>query len=452
MAVFRKRLLFWIIRAYLRKWGKIFIFSFLVGLAVFFILIYLIQNFSYLLPSRKEKIGIVGAYRLNNLPSEIVDKISRGLTKVSEEGKILPDVASSWEIKENGKKYIFHLRDDLFFINGEKVTSDTISYDFKDVEVSRPDKSTIVFTLDKPYAPFLVTTSRPIFLDGYKGIGNYALSNIKLNGTFLSSLALNSKTNEKKNETYTFYPNQDSLKTAFMLGKSTKIIGVNSLSFLDTKLDNHLNVSIKRLTNYSQLVTIFYNTNDSILSDSKVRRALTYALPQKFAEGERSILPYSPISIFYNHDIATRNQDIAHASLLIDSAMEAASQSAKPKLTMKVLNKYLPVAEKISPEWKKIGLSIKIEPVDTVPSNFQIYLGDFTVPKDPDQYTLWHSNQAYNITNYRNLRIDKLLEDGRTKTSLNERKKIYDDFQKYLLDDAPASFLYFPYSYTITRK
>jgi peptide/nickel transport system substrate-binding protein len=56
------------------------------------------------------------------------------------------------------------------------------------------------------------------------------------------------------------------------------------------------------------------------------------------------------------------------------------------------------------------------------------------------------------ITRYKNLRIDKLLEDGRKTVNINERKKIYADFQRFLLDDMPASFLYFPYEYTVTRN
>ena len=31
-------------------------------------------------------------------------------------------------------------------------------------------------------------------------------------------------------------------------------------------------------------------------------------------------------------------------------------------------------------------------------------------------------------------------------------ENIYADFQKYLLEDAPAAFLYFPYEYDVIRK
>ncbi|HLD01460.1 MAG TPA: hypothetical protein VJC10_01160, partial [Patescibacteria group bacterium] len=92
-----------------------------------------------------------------------------------------------------------------------------------------------------------------------------------------------------------------------------------------------------------------------------------------------------------------------------------------------------------------------IEEVDTLPPQYQVYLSDFSVPKDPDQYVLWHSTHVNNITFIDNQRIDKLLEDGRKTTDTNKRQEIYFDFQKYLLDESPASFLYFPYEFSVKR-
>jgi len=44
------------------------------------------------------------------------------------------------------------------------------------------------------------------------------------------------------------------------------------------------------------------------------------------------------------------------------------------------------------------------------------------------------------------------LEDGRIELDTEVRKKIYFDFQRFLLEDAPAAFLVNPVSYTVTRK
>jgi len=77
----------------------------------------------------------------------------------------------------------------------------------------------------------------------------------------------------------------------------------------------------------------------------------------------------------------------------------------------------------------------------------------FQVPSDPDQYQFWQSTQEdTNITHYTNLKIDKLLEDGRKTLDKDTRKKIYADFQRYLVDDSPVIFLYFPKAYTVERK
>jgi len=80
-------------------------------------------------------------------------------------------------------------------------------------------------------------------------------------------------------------------------------------------------------------------------------------------------------------------------------------------------------------------------------------LRSLTVPADPDQYVYWQSTQENtNISNYSSPKIDKLLEDGRKTLDTDARKKIYADFQFYLVDDAPAIFLYYPKVVTIRRK
>ena len=81
-------------------------------------------------------------------------------------------------------------------------------------------------------------------------------------------------------------------------------------------------------------------------------------------------------------------------------------------------------------------------------------LAFWKLPADPDQYFFWHSTQVKggNITGLKNVRIDKLLEDGRKTLNPADRKKEYVDFQKILADELPAAFLYYPYSYTVERK
>lgn len=455
MIVVRKRLLFWLIRAYLKKWGRIIFLSFVGGLIGFFFIIFFFSRVAHLFP-QKSRIAMVGAYTLDRLPPTITNQLSRGLTKVTASGEVKPDLAASWEVRNNGKKYIFYLNKGIRFSNGKEVTSRTLGYDFKDVKMTTPDDYTVVFELKDQYAPFLVTVSRPIFPKGLQGLGPYTISDIKINGDYISSLTLTAAHNKRKQVVYLFYPNQEAVKTAYLLGDATQVTGLNETYIANHDLQKFRNTRVSKQTNYHQLVTIFYNTKDKTISDNKLRKALTYALPDKFAEGERAQLPYSPKSIYYNKDAGSRSQDLAHAQLLIEASMGSSSNSAIPPLTLTTLTKYKKVAQRITKVWSQLGIKTKVVEVDTRPDVFQMYLGDFLVPSDPDQYVLWHSRSESNITKFDSKRIDKLLEDGRRTIDSKERKQIYSEFQKYLMDDAvidtPASFLYFPYSYTLTRR
>ncbi len=448
----RRRLLVWLLRAYLKKWRRTIFLSFILGLAVFFILKYGINYFIPLIPfTQKETIGEVGAYTSDSLPHEIVSKLSIGLTKVDENDKIIPAVAKSWEIRNDGKKYIFYLNKNVYFNDGTKLTSDTIKYNFIDVTVERPNEYVIIFNLKNRYSPFLVTVSRPIFKSGFVGVGEYRVQAINLNGSFVQSINLVSNKSQTNEISYQFYPTEEALKTAFLLGEVTRITNLKSTKIESSDLTKFNNAVISKNTNFNQLVTIFYNTQDPSLSDKRLREALSYSIPDKFEFGQRNYGPFSPNSWVSDSGLATYQQDFEHAKMLLGQS-ENSSKSSKLKFEIKTLPQYLDLSKKIQREWEKIGVKTTITEVDSLPINFQIFLGDFNVPSDPDQYMLWHSDQSNNITHYKNLRIDKLLEDGRQTNDINERKKIYEDFQKYLLDDPPATFLYFPYVYEIKRK
>lgn len=456
MAVIRKRLIFWLIKAYIKKSGKTLLLSFLLGLVIFGAILFASKYFTQLVPfTQKQTVGLVGAYTQDTLPAEIVKKLSKGLTLLAEDGTIKPNLAESWTIEDNGKTYIFKLKKNQYFNNGKEITSDTINYSFEDVTTEKPDKYTIIYKLKDAYSPFLVTVTRPVFENGYAGIGEYRLENVERNGNFVQSLTLTSIKNRQDTITYEFYPTEEALKLAYLQGEVSVAKGIKDSTYENHSFESFPNTKVEKDADYTKLVTLFFNTTDSTVSDKKLRLGLSYGLPDTFSDGIRSYLPYSPKSAYYNPDVEVRKLDYNHAKLLMLSSSDAsqsAEKAAPTELTITTLQKYRRAAQAIADSWRNLGIDIKVEEVDSVPNTFQIFLGDFTVPKDPDQYTLWHSDQKNNITHYKNLRIDKLLEDGRKTVDQIERKRLYNDFQKYLLDDAPAAFLYFPTDYSIVRK
>ncbi len=447
----RRRLIVWLLKAYLKRWGKIAFISFLIGLAVFGVLFFNRKLIISKIPfANNTNIGLYGSYTRDELPDEITNKISYGLTRVSVDGKIKPGAAQSWQIKDNGKTYVFFLKDGLKFNNGNALTSKQVNYNFEDALTEKPNPRTIIFKLKESYAPFLVTVGRGIYEKGFTGIGDYKVSKVKYNSDFIQSMRLTSIKNSAQTIDYSFYPTEEALKTAFVLGEVSTIQGVEDLNFKGRDIGSFKKVKVTKGINQQKLVTAFYNNQDPLLSDKKLRKALSYALPDNFDKGQRSYGSFPPDSWANTSTQADVTSDVEYAKTLLSQS--SASSSGKLTVTLKTLPQYEEVAKTLSSSWKKLGIVTKIEVVESVPSQFQIFLGEFIVPKDPDQYILWHSTHPNNISKYKNLRIDKLLEDGRRTTDTAERRKIYADFQKYLHDDAPASFLYFPYSYTVARN
>ena len=394
---------------------------------------------------------MVGAYSVDNLPTVILSKVSKGLVYAGPNYLPKPDLAKSWEIKNDGKTYIFHLKDNIVFSDGTKFTSDQVKYDFADVAAQKPDNYTIIFNLKSSYSPFLLTVSRPIFKDGFVGVGDYKVHSVNQNGNFVQSISLVANKGHNQEITYQFYPTEEALKTAFALGDVNEIVGVRDLNFNGKSLTDFKQINILKDTDYSQLVTLFYNTQDKNLSDKRLREALAYTLPDTLAYGQRNYGPFPPNSWVSENGLTTYSQDFEHARLLLGESVSS-TQSSSFILELKTLPEYQNLANQIKELWVKIGIKTNVKIVDSFPSDFQVFLGEFNVSKDPDQYTLWHSSQQNNITHYINLRIDKLLEDGRQTVDISARQKIYADFQKYLLDDPPATFLYFPYEYDVRRK
>jgi peptide/nickel transport system substrate-binding protein len=451
MITFRHRFISWLIKAYLKKWGKQILLYFGIGLFVFFVSRLIFESVAgKIRVLRTETIGMLGAYSTEDLPSAISYKISRGLTTVRRDGTVKPDVASKWKIKNNGKTYIFYLRRNIFFSDGTKFTSNDVRYNFADVSVKRPDNYTIEYSLKDSYSPFLITVSKPIFKKGLIGVSDYRVKDIKLNGNFVEHIDLVSKNGNKV--IYQFYPTISALKIAFALGEVSKIVDMPDVDFRNTTFYTFKNAKVDKKPNYKRLTTLFYNTTDKLLSSKTIREALSYAIPDNFDEGVRSFGPFPPFSFASERGVDPRRLDLEHAKLLLDKAREAGEAAEKISLTIETLAKYEDIAEVIANIWKSLNIDVDIKPVDKVPQAFQIFLGEFNLPQDVDQYMLWHSDQQSNITRYINLRVDKLLEDGRKEVDIEKRKKIYADFQKFIQADPPASFLFFPYTYDVTRK
>lgn len=126
------------------------------------------------------------------LPLNIFDRLVEAVTVSPGKSELVPGLAESWEISEDGKVYTFHLRKDVLFHNGEELTAEDVVYtfdrmlnpttkalntdilDFVDGAQERLDGKadstrglkaldtyTVQITLKEPYAPFIAVMASP---------------------------------------------------------------------------------------------------------------------------------------------------------------------------------------------------------------------------------------------------------------------------------------------------
>ncbi|MEJ2347714.1 MAG: ABC transporter substrate-binding protein [Patescibacteria group bacterium] len=436
------RYLIRLLRAFLGRFKGLLLAGVILGI-VFFILLRVLGP--QLFASKVEKIGLTGRFRTDNLPVSILELVSDGLTKLDESGIVEPSLASSWETPDKGKTWTFHLKEGVLWQDGKEVTSKNINYDFSDVEIELPDERTITFKLQDPYSPFPAVVSRPTFKKGLLGTGEWEVKKATIAGGYVQELILTKKGGGKK--VFRFYPTEERTKLAYKLGQVDTISNI----YNPTPFDSWKTAEILEGPNRGQVVSIFFNVQDSMLSEKSLRQALTYAIDKKSFKGERAYGPISPDSWAYNPQVKTYSYDPDRAKELIEELPE--EQTANMEIKLVTTPVLLPQAEKIAKFWEEVGVKTVLQVSSGVPADYQALLAVFDIPKDPDQYSIWHSTQpATNISNYQSPRIDKLLEDGRLELITEERRKIYLDFQRYLVEDSPAAFLYHPISYTVNRK
>lgn len=125
--------------------------------------------------------GVIGLPRTVNPVLAVTDAdkdltslVYSGLMKYSD-GDIIPDLASSYKISEDGLTYTFNLKEDLRFQDGEPLTAEDIAFtiqkiqdpalksprrsDWLNVTVKIVSPRQIEFVLKQPYSPFIANTT-----------------------------------------------------------------------------------------------------------------------------------------------------------------------------------------------------------------------------------------------------------------------------------------------------
>ena len=421
---------------------------------------------------------------------DISSLVFRGLAKVNTKGVLVPDLAESFK-RISDTEYIFNLKEDIYWHDGKKFTSDDVVYtvetaqepkyesevadNFKDVKVERIGEYEVKFTLREPFAPFPYAATVGIIpqhipLKKYRpiGTGPFSVKAINKDKIILTS--------ENLNIIFKFYVNFDAAKTALKLGEIHSLGG-----FAPQEADSLYKFGGIKLFQsrfpFRQAV-VFFNTRGGDLKSNEVRQALNHAIDKnslKLSAGGRGALIAKnqlPINGWVN---STDKERYPFKPKIAKELIKKAGYKfvdggwflKDKKLTLTITTaddlELNSITNLLKEAWLALGVDVKTNVVDIeslrediIPNRKFDVLVDFReIAPDPDQYVLWHTTQTRkaNISGIRKAELDKLLEDGRKETNKKVREAKYKLFTKLLLDETPAIFLYYPqYIWAVSEK
>lgn len=370
-----------------------------------------------------------------------------GLTTLTEDGSVKAGVAQGWEMKEGGRVWEFNIGDGFFWHDGKPVSAQDLTYNFKQVEVVALDDKTIRFTLSDIYTPFPAVVSVPVFKSGLIGVGPYKLRGSVKRGGYLQEVRLEPRNEESllPRLIYKFYRTEKEAKVGLKLGEVSEVGGVIETS----GFEGWQNIGSEENVGSDTVAVLFFNLKSQVFKDKSLRQALAYLVKDKGFGRERVIGPVGKSSWAYNMTVKKYDYSYDKAIDLLKGIGEDRNKIGR--IVISTTKSLLKEAERVASDWREANIEVDVEVVSSIPDDYQVLMAIQKIPADPDQYALWHSTQVSNISGYQSPRVDRLLEIGRKEPDKNKRKEIYMDFQKYIIEDCPAVFLFNPEYYRLYR-
>jgi ABC-type transport system substrate-binding protein len=176
-----------------------------------------------------------------------------------------------------------------------------------------------------------------------------------------------------------------------------------------------------------------------------------------------------PASWAYNPDVPKYTLDVPGAKKLIEASGWTLGSDGVYAKAGKRLSSTLYVragkpqriafAQLAKDQLKQCGIEVNVKesdfqavlmPLIQYPNNFDTYLGGWSVTTDPDDSSIFASNQcptketpdAFNLVCYNSPQADALFTQGQQTFDQNARKQIYYQLQVMLHNDAPYYFLW----------
>lgn len=420
----------------------------------------------------------------------VSENIFSRLVKLNSNGEVLPDLAQSWEVAEDGLTYTFHLAENAVWHDGEAVTSADVVWTFEQImeqsaylssylgsveSFEATDEHTVVFHMTAPDSALLsnisflgatilpehvfageedwlacdAATSAPV------GCGPFKLAEynkgvsitLEANPDYFGQVPAYDKL------VYQIIPDSNTAIQAFGNGE-IDVLGVMPAGSQITTLKNTPDTVVTSTPNFGRYY-YGYNFKSEALADVNVRMALTMAIDRQEivdkAYGESGVLAegyYTPaVEWAYNADAAIPACDKAKAEELLQAAgLEKDSDGYYLHLSLATFNldPFLNFSQIMKANLEEVGVDLTINTLDAGAfmelgysgEGYDLYAMGGQVGPDPSMF--FHrigTGGMMNFSNYSNEEADGLFATAASSNDQEERAECYKKIQEICAED-----------------
>ena len=473
--------------------------------------------------------GILGSftnvnpiYATGSVDSSVSRLVFAGLFTFNDKNQLVGELAKSYTVDARGTTYTVLLKDNLLWQDGKPLTAEDVVFTYNTIQnpdtksplasswqgikVAAIDKKTVTFTLPSILSAFpysmvngiipkhvlgkvapeqmrsvLFNTNNPI------GSGPFKWDAIEIVGTADEDreqrIALKPNDNyvngKPKLDSFVIrsFVNEVKMRNAFKKGELNGVVGLSKIP--DDLLEDN-SVRVYNIPLNSQ-VLLFLKTTTPVLSDQKVRQAISYGLNTGAVRlaADVPVLPSdSPLlanQLGYDKTLTQKTGSPEQAAKLLDEAGWKLNDKGIRVKDGKELNltittqsnrTYESVAKNIKEQLALIGVNVEILVLKDNELQSALAVHDYdsllygiSLGPDPDVFAYWHSSQAdlrspshLNFSEFKSPAADKALEAGRTRSDPATRAIKYRPFLDAWSKEAPAVALYQPRFLYVVRE
>lgn len=407
------------------------------------------------------------------------------LVDFDENNQVIPHIAKSWTVSEQGTVVNIKLNNQIKWHDGTPLTAQDVVFTLKAIQDApeSPYKPCVenIFS----YEPLSDETVQIVYKEAFSGYATTLyfpiipahIDNLDTNPigtgpyifeTYLSTKQMNLKDNK---DYFKGSPNISAIEVLFTPDPESDLYSFDQriIDVVTTDVVDWEKYAKNKKSTIHEYTTMYYdyigvNFSKPLLQDIKIRQALLYATNREYLlekvylyHGKVSDVPVAPFSWLYEPTSKQYETDIQKAKDLLEG------NTVTIELLVNSENiQRMEVANALQKMYKDIGINLEIAEENgeafmdrIINGEYDLFLGGWNLSVIPDMSFAFHSTNVVGGANYGayvSSEMDSLLKDAFHAKSDKDLKEVYSKLQTHISKRLPYLSLYFRASALITNE